>query len=413
LSHLLLSPPGDRPVAGAPVPPVRVVSIPAAHPYAQRVASSVDVTVLPDPRPTGAPDGQWWPPVALDPSWIRANASAADLLHIHFGTESFSASHLADCLAAAREVGWPVVYTVHDLEHPQLTEQAAYRDQLDVLVPGADALLTLTDGAAHEIQRRWGRVALVVPHPAVVDDSAVLDDSADPQPATSTAAGTVRIGMHLKDLRSNIDAVGMVTALCAAADRLAGAGLNHPTNPNIRVEVRMHHRVRDEATRDAVRDLVRGNAFVELIEHDRLDDDGLASAIAGLDVCVLPYTHGTHSGWLEMCWDLGVGVAAPSVGFYAEQHTDGSVAPFDLEAAGTALAEAITTLLAAPLATRPGSHARGAEVARRRAVRATDLDTLTTAHVALYRQLLSERTVASERTVTAEPTPSLAREFQS
>jgi glycosyltransferase involved in cell wall biosynthesis len=372
-----------------------VVSIPAAHPYAQRVASSVDVTVLADPRPAGAPEGQWWPPVALDPEWIRANADAADVLHIHFGTESFTAAHLAECLAAARAIGWPVVFTVHDLEHPQLTEQNDYQAQLDVLVPGADALLTLTDGAAREIQRRWGRTAIVVPHPAVLDE-AVAHDAVLDGAVRDGAASPIRIGMHLKDLRSNVDAVGMVTALSAAVDRLSAHGWD------VTAEVRMHHRVRNEATRDAVRAIVRDHTHIELIEHDRLDDAGLASAIAGLDVCVLPYQHGTHSGWLEMCWDLGVGVAAPTVGFYAEQHTDGTVAGFELDASATStdtpestgsasLAAAIETVLDSPFGTPPGTPARAAELARRRAVRAIDLDALTATHVALYRELLGTR----------------------
>ena len=38
-----------------------------------------------------------------------------------------------------------------------------------------------------------------------------------------------------------------------------------------------------------------------------------------IDVSVLPYRFGTHSGWLEACFDLGTAVVAPSCGFYAEQ----------------------------------------------------------------------------------------------
>ena len=34
---------------------------------------------------------------------------------------------------------------------------------------------------------------------------------------------------------------------------------------------------------------------------------------------MLPYRFGTHSGWLEACYDLGTPVLAPDCGFYAEQ----------------------------------------------------------------------------------------------
>lgn len=391
--------PGGIAASVTPAPPdVRVVSIPAGHPYPARITAADGIILLADPRPDGAPAGQWWPPVALDPAWIREHAADADVLHIHFGTESFTPEHLTACIAAAHEAGWPVVYTVHDLEHPQLVEQGGYREQLDVLVPGADALVTLTAGAAAEITRRWGRAALVTPHPAVLDDS-VLDDnteladnaelaaSEDAQPASSTSSTSpsLRIGMHLKDLRSNIDAVGMVTALGAAADRLAAAGRD------VVAEVRIHTRVRDDATRDAVRMIAAGHSRVELVEHNRLDDAGLAIALAGLDVCVLPYQHGTHSGWLELCWDLAVGVAAPEVGFYAEQHTDGSVASFEAEPTGESLAAAIATVVDTDVASRPGTAARRAEMQRRRAVRVAESESLVATHAALYRDLLRER----------------------
>jgi hypothetical protein len=38
-----------------------------------------------------------------------------------------------------------------------------------------------------------------------------------------------------------------------------------------------------------------------------------------IDVSVLPYRFGTHSGWLEACHDLGTTVVAPDCGFYAQQ----------------------------------------------------------------------------------------------
>ena len=370
---------------GGVLPGIRVVSVPAQHPYVTSVTSAAGITVLPDPRPLGAPAGVWWPPVALDPEWIRAHGSTADLLHIHFGTESFTAEHLVECLSAAREVGWPVVFTVHDLEHPQLNDQAGYRAQLDVLIPGADALLTLTEGAAAEILSRWGRTALVVPHPAVVPD-AVLSNAV--LPAESPVPPTIRVGMHLKDLRSNIDAVAMASALCDAIDRLAAGGLD------VAAELRLHRTVRDDGARESIRALARRNERVTLVEHERLDDAELYRMLGALDVCVLPYRHGTHSGWLEMCWDLGTAVVAPRVGFYAEQHSDGTVVSFEPDKLGTALAEALRAAIDSPLSTRPGSADRVREVSRRRGLRGSELEALTQAHLALYDTLVDAHRTA-------------------
>jgi hypothetical protein len=53
--------------------------------------------------------------------------------------------------------------------------------------------------------------------------------------------------------------------------------------------------------------------------HDFLPDDELWHYFQGLDLSVLPYRFGTHSGWLEACYDLGTTVVAPDCGYYAEQ----------------------------------------------------------------------------------------------
>ena len=357
--------------------PIRVVSIPAAHPYVGRVSASPEIDVLDDPPVEGAPSGVWWPPVALDPSWIRDHAGDADLLHIHFGTESFPPGHVTACLEAAHEVGWSVVYTVHDLEHPQLEHQGAYGAQLDELVRGADALVTLTPGAAEGIRERWGREAMVIAHPSLLSDDVDV-------PLVLPSAG-FRVGVHLKDLRPNVDAVGVVTTLIDAVERLRRRGAD------VVAEIRMHHVVRDPEARDTVRRLVGRSEAALLIEHERLDDLGLAIALGRLDVCLLPYRHGTHSGWLELCWDLGVSVAVPSgIGAYLEQHPDDTVSAYDL-GDGASLERAVGELLEADGASRAGSAGRGATVADRRARRVVDDAVGAAAHAELYRRVIAER----------------------
>jgi len=338
---------------------IRVVSVPAGHPYVQRMTAD-DVVVLPDPTPPGAAPGQWWPPVALDADWIEAHRFEADLLHIHFGTESLDVTTLRDALAAARAVGWPVVYTVHDLDNPQLTDQTLHHEHLELLVREADAIVTLTPGAADEVQARWHRAATVIPHPRILGDDVV------------TGAPGIRshssIGIHLKDLRPNVDGVGTVSTAVAAIARLNERGVD------ARLEVRMHSTVRDPSAAAAVRAAVDSSPHTELVVHERFSDDELATALATLDVCILPYRHGTHSGWLELCWDLAVPVASPTVGHYRDQHPDGSVALF---APGSVdeLAAAIADLLdpANPATARTGTPQRAAlSAARLRARRDSD-----------------------------------------
>jgi hypothetical protein len=357
---------------------VRVVSVPAGHPYVRRVTASAHVEVLPDPQPAGVPPGQWWPPAALDADWIRRHKADADLLHIHFGTESFSDERLRSAIAAAKAAGWPVVFTVHDLVHPQLRDQAPYERQLDILVPAADALVTLTPGAADEIEHRWGRRALVMPHPSLLAKSRI-DLGGTPR------ADEFRVATHLKDLRSNVAAESTVVALVAAAEILAATGVG------IVAEVRMHRSVGSSPLRERIRELCAASERITLVEHDRLDDTALAAALAAVDACILPYGYGTHSGWLELCWDLAVPVVVPQVGFYAEQHVDDSVVSFAPDPGGFPLASALRSIAESASVTRSATSGRAAEMVRRRAQRVRVDDEVSAAHAELYRQLVDER----------------------
>ena len=351
-------------------PAVRVASIPAGHPYVRHVLAGTGVGLLPDPPPPGASDGRWWPPVMCDAAWVTANLDRFDVMHVHFGTESYSAWHLRALVRALRAGGRPLVHTLHDLENPQLVDQASHREQLDVLVRAADALVTLTTGAAAAIERRWGRTAEVIPHPHVLP--------LDAEAPAGTPSDPYVLGVHLRDLRPGTDAVRAVATLLDAADRLRAQGVAAT------VRVHVNERVRDEAARDRVASLVTAYPAAELRRTERLGDDALARSIADLDVAVLPYRTGTHSGWAELCWDLGVPVAGPPVGFAGEQHPE----DFGVFEAGdgTALARAVRRLLAG--APRPGSAGRRARLIDRRRQRVAGAATIAAAHTALYERFL-------------------------
>jgi hypothetical protein len=298
-------------VPGAvPVPErvVRIASVPAAHPYVAGIAGPGH-EVLASPPVPGAPPGQWWPPVVLSPDWLRDNAGEYDLVHVHFGTESLSLGRLAEALAALREVGRPLVYTAHDLDHPHLDDQDRHLDQLDLLVPQAAELLTLTDHAAGELRRRYGRTATVVPHPQVARDAWFA--RADVVRRARPASGPV-VGLHLRSLRANVRPGPWIARLAdAVADR--GGRLHVLVNDGVDPGTAAGGALAE------LRTVLRG-APAELTVRPRPDDDVLALELASLDVSVLPYSHGTHSGWLELCWDLGVRVLSPAVGAIADQH---------------------------------------------------------------------------------------------
>lgn len=99
-----------------------------------------------------------------------------------------------------------------------------------------------------------------------------------------------------------------------------------PDLPGGRLRVDIHHDVFDaDGTRHDptfARYLLRAaaRAEIDLRVHDCFSDAELWAYLESLDVSVLPYRFGTHSGWLEACFNLGTTVIAPSCGYFAEQH---------------------------------------------------------------------------------------------
>ncbi|MDQ1085199.1 hypothetical protein [Microbacterium sp. SORGH_AS_0344] len=312
----------------------------------------------------------------LLPDWLAAHAGDFDLVHVHFGIESYSPDELRATVAALHRLGRPLVYTVHDLENPQLRAQDDHRSSVAVLAAGADEMIALTDTAGAEVEGIAHRPVAVIAHPTL------LGDAARP---TGVARDTVRVGVHLRDLRPNIDGVGTTATLVRAIADLRAQGAR------IEAVVRMNERVRDAESAASIDVLAEGADGVTVERGPRLDDEALASWLADLDACVLPYTHGTQSGWAELCYDLAVPIVSTRVGHIAAQHP-GDFHSFDL-GDPVSLARAIRDATE-PAWSTPGSPARAGEVERRRAERRAELDAVRAAHLAVYRRALAQEAAA-------------------
>ncbi|MDQ3737606.1 MAG: glycosyltransferase family 1 protein [Actinomycetota bacterium] len=269
-----------------------------------------EVVRLADPVPAGdrKMSGAWWPPAMLEGgSWIDRHHHEFDVFHVHFGFDAVSVDQLAAALAALERHGKSLVLTVHDLRNPHQRDSRPHTERLQLLIDQAEAIITLTPGAAARIDARWSRAATVLSHPHVVPRVLV------------GAPRRVRrhpvIGVHAKSLRACLDPVPVARALITAVEAIAGG----------RLRIDVHHDVLDPGSNahdphiaDALVELGRHPA-VDLFPHDYFDDDQLWEYMRGLDVSVLPYRFGSHSGWMEACYDLGTAVVAPTCGFYAEQ----------------------------------------------------------------------------------------------
>lgn len=353
----------------APPLTIRVLSVPTDHVYVRHLSPPPED---PGPQPRvfrlRDPQDPWWPPPALDPEWLRRRTADFDLLHLHFGFDARTVDDLrgvVDVLAAA---GRPLVQTVHDLRNPHHLDRRTHDEHLDVLVPSADALITLTTGAAEEIFRRWGRLATVVPHPHVVP-LADMSRRHSPRPSRRSA---FTVGLHLKSMRPCMSGPPVVAALVEAVSDIDGALLRIDVHRDVAEPDGDRH---DSALMDAVGAAQSRGALVDV--HDFFSDDELWDYLGSIDVSVLPYRYGTHSGWLEACRDLGTSVIAPDCGYYADQ---GPVHRFHLDEDGLDVDSLNAAVRTAFLAGRPAPVPASSRAAQRRAIAA--------AHAEIYSGLL-------------------------
>jgi hypothetical protein len=244
----------------------------------------------------------------LDPFWVAEHADEFDVFHVHFGFDALDPRDLSAVADALARHGKPLVYTVHDLRNPHHQDPAQHDAHLDVLVRRAGALVTLTSGAAEAVRGRWGRRPVVLPHPHVIEFDRMRSD------ATQEGDSYV-VGVHAKSVRASMDPGAVVAALLPLVGEL----------PELRLVVDVHHDVADAdgARHDpALMQLLReatAAGSIDVAIHDCYTDDELWDYLQSLDLSVLPYRFGTHSGWLEACYDLGTTVLAPTCGFFAEQ----------------------------------------------------------------------------------------------
>ena len=353
--------------------PIRVASVPTNHVYVRHLsppAGDPTITRLPDPPPlraTSTDQSQWWPPAILTAEWVREHAEDFDLAHVHFGFDALDPEDLKAWADALEAAGHPFVLTAHDLRNPHHPTADLHEAQLGVLLRRAAHVITLTDAAAHALRDRWDVEATVLPHPHVVDE----DRLERPRPGHD---GFV-VGVHCKSLRANLDPVPVIETLVDLRDDL----------PDLRVRVDAHTDVMTPGMRNHSEEVAgrlrawSDGGAIELHVHDYFTDDELYDYLAGLDVSVLPYRFGSHSGWLEACYDLGTAVVAPTCGFYASQRD--VVESFVMDGAEydpASLVAAVRAVRDRGPVPRPGLAARMAE---RRVIAGT--------HARIYRGILA------------------------
>ena len=247
----------------------------------------------------------------LEPGWVSENRDRFDAFHVHFGFDAIGPDVLTAVMRELKVHEKPLLYTMHDLRNPHHPDPAAHSALQDILVEAADELITLTTGAAQLIQQRWARSSTILPHPHVLERERIEQVRRD--------GDRFVIGIHAKSLRANMDPLPIIDTLVDIVSAL----------PHAILQIDVHDEIFDPTNHwyapEAGQALLDCGKFqhVDVRVHPYFSDDELWGYLASLTVSLLPYRFGSHSGWLEACFDLGTALIVPSCGFYDEQRPCG------------------------------------------------------------------------------------------
>ncbi|MFN8074980.1 MAG: hypothetical protein U0Q15_06120 [Kineosporiaceae bacterium] len=242
----------------------------------------------------------------FDSAWLRDHLDRVDVVHVHGLPPGSDPRALQEAVDVVRASGRPLVVTAYHLSDPVGARASGYDDGLDVLIPAADAVFTLTGSARAEMARRWDVDAGVLPHPHVVDFVRMRQHRA-------ALRGPLLVGVHLGALRGPVPGDVMAQSLADAVSEVEGVRLLVQVNSSVLDSGSTTYApTRMRKVREAVAS-VGGTLRV-----DRpLTESQLWDHLFALDVSVVPGMYGSHSVWPEACHDLGTQVVLPA-GTHAE-----------------------------------------------------------------------------------------------
>jgi hypothetical protein len=284
--------------------PIKVVHAPARTPYARKLTSG-QVQIVND---SAVLNGSELVPRDMSLRWLWEHRPFTwfDVLHLHhieFDDISDIKAVLSECARTHKRV----VFTAHDID-PIFGRGLDYHRKLSVFVDRRVPFVCLTEGSRAEVHRRFGpRVSTVtIPHGYVVAPSAV------PRLPVRTR-NQVRF-LLFGSLRANRD---IETVLCNwrfgrnQQDTFLSVLLRAPSRINLLDE---HDRWTLLSAMAAAEPRLR----VEIAPFP--SDNEVAETAASCGGLLLPYRWGSHSGQLELAFDLGLMPIASAVGYLRDQY---------------------------------------------------------------------------------------------
>ena len=279
---------------------IRVVHLPASTPYARKLDGGGIEAVNGQTLPDGATV-----PAAVSARWLVEHRPLnwVDVIHLHH-VEFEAIDDLERLLSECHDAGVHVVHTVHDLR-AMFGSQEALEERFRLLAKAEVAWVTLTPGAAAEADRVVGSPcrATVIPHGFVVHPDVV--------PAPRPREARTRY-LLFGATRPNREQLATIVNWSLA------------TRPEDSLHLLMrgispaHLADRDDVYR--VIDTTRNDSRITVTMRSYPTDAEITTAAHAADMLLLPYLWGTHSGQLELAFDLGLLPVVSRVGYLHQQH---------------------------------------------------------------------------------------------
>ena len=290
--------PVDDPVSRA----LRVVHLPARTPYVRKITSD-DYSIL-----NGTNTEHGVVPAAVTASWLldRRPLDWLDVLHLHH-IEFDDLATLQRLLTACADSNVKVVYTAHDLS-PMYCAADDFTSRMELIVRAGASWVGLTAASVETLQDQLPDLppVNVIPHGYVVSPNELTGRSRDhsrPAAPHYLLYGALRPNRdHLSTIAnwslSDTDPTARLTLLLRA---LSPADFDRHNVP-------------------ALLAIIKSDPRIQASMRAYPSDAEVATAGLGADALLLPYLYGSHSGQLELAFDLNLLPVCSSVGFLKDQY---------------------------------------------------------------------------------------------
>lgn len=281
---------------------LRVVHMPARTPYVRKISSDA-YSIL-----NGANTGHGVVPAAVTAGWLldRRPLDWLDVLHLHH-IEFDDFATLQRLLTACADSAVKVVYTAHDLT-PMYCTPDDFTTRMDLIIRCGASWIGLTAASVETLQDQFPELppVSVIPHGYVV--------SPDELEGRTRASNLPTAPQYLLygALRPNRDHLSTIANWSLSVTD-ADAQLNLLLRALSPADFNRHDV-------PALLAIIKSDPRIKASMRAYPSDAEVVAAGLNADALLLPYLYGSHSGQLELAFDLNLLPVCSSVGYLKNQY---------------------------------------------------------------------------------------------